>query len=249
MLDPSSPVHIPNLDSAFVSNAVDPTQIGLPMLAPGSTQDVEVGVESTGVAHPGQGTLAADLVAGGDPYIGVLPGKDWISSIESLLPSQTAAAGTQPVFWYTATGHNRADEFFLHGGGFGTFYANRVTVPPPGSGPISLNIEHTRALRYKIEMSRVDTTFVGNLPVASTTTATVGFTTPTGCDPAAGSVGSLSAGTDDINVTLDPSMSSIVWGPNTNFINLTVTLDDCSLSPKFRWQKTFTIDSPSTIEP
>jgi hypothetical protein len=50
------------------------------------------------------------------------------------------------VFWYVATGHKRADDFFLHGGGFGTMYANRVTVPP-GGGPLSLNIEHTGALK------------------------------------------------------------------------------------------------------
>jgi hypothetical protein len=98
-------------------------------------------------------------------------------------------------------------------------------------------------------MSRVDTTFVGNLPVTSTVTGTTGFSTDKGCDPAAGAAGSLPAGTDDINVTFDPGMSNIVWGPNTTFMNSTVTLDDCTLSPKFRWQKTFTIGTPSITEP
>lgn len=128
-------------------------------------------------------------------------------------------------------------------------YANRITVPPAGNESISLNIEHTRPLKYKIEMSRVDTKLVGNIPVATTTSATAGFATDTGCDQAVGSAGSLPAGTDDINMLSDPSISNFVWGPDTTFMNLTVTLDDCTLSPRFRWQKTFTISSPSTIEP
>src|SRR5690242_9555253 len=98
-----------------------------------------------------------------------------------------------PVFWYNA---------------------NRITVPPAGNESISLNIDRTRPLRYKIEMSRVDTTFVdGKVPIASTTTATAGFNTNNGCDPPSGSAGSLPAGNDDINATLDPSMSNITWGP------------------------------------
>jgi len=56
-------------------------------------------------------------------------------------------------------------------------YANRITVPPAGNESISLNIEHTRPLKYKIEMSRVDTKLVGNIPVATTTSATAGFAT------------------------------------------------------------------------
>ena len=70
-------------------------------------------------------------------------------------------------------------------------YANRITVPPAGNESISLNIEHTRPLKYKIEMSRVDTKLVGNIPVATTTSATAGFATDTGCDQAVGSAGSL----------------------------------------------------------
>jgi hypothetical protein len=221
---------------------------GDPFLPPDPTQDVDVGIESTGAVHPGNAILVPDLVASGNPYFGVLPGRDWVSFEQSLLPSQLAVQNKQPVFWYLATGHKRADDFFLHGGGFGTMYLNRVTVPP-GGGPLALNIEHTRALKYRIDMSRVDTTFVGNLPVTSTVTGTTGFSTATGCDPAVGAAGSLPAGTDDINVTSDPGMSNIVWGPNTTFMNLTVTLDDCTLSPRFRWQKTITIGGPGVIEP
>jgi len=205
----------PGIDVDFENNK------GAPFLPPNPTQDVDVAIETSGTVHPNNSTLVKDLV----------------SSTNSLLPSQVIKEHTQPVFWYIATGHKSSDEFFLHGGGFGTFYANKVIVPGPGAGPVSLNIEHSRPLSYTIDKLRLDSDSSANPknPVPSLVQASIS--------------GKLPDNRDDIDVTFDPNISSIFWGPKTIDMKITVTLEDSTLAPKFKWQRVFEFSVPSSQEP
>jgi hypothetical protein len=101
---------------------------GLPNIPFGSTQDVAIAVEASGVEHPAPGQLVSDL-----------------PSNKSILPANLIQS---PTFWYVGTGHQPSDTFFLHGGAFSSVYVNSLYLP--SSGPLVLNIEHTHDVTYTI---------------------------------------------------------------------------------------------------
>jgi hypothetical protein len=207
-LTPGTPTGIlAGVDSMFDSNQ------GQPIIASG-TQDVTVALlrdDTPGEVHPQtvQGLY--------DPQ-------------KSILPSQLIAAGARPVFWYVATGHAVADEFFDHGGGFGTYYVNKISLP--SSGQFYFQVEHTRPVTF---------------------TATVIVTELLGQGgtldlPAITFTGTLPAGQDDFTAP-----SAIVWLPNTVSVGVDIVLQDPYLqqvgSPKYIYKKHFSFSSPGSKEP
>jgi hypothetical protein len=197
------------IDPAFDNNK------GNLIIPAGTNQDVKIGIlRSGGIGEKHPATVEA--LFGPQPL--------------SIKPSDMIAAGSHPVFWYVATGHKNSDEFFFHGGGFGTFYLNRVTIPavttPTLQGaPMSFNIEHSRPLNYTIKV--VSDIFLdhGSFPSEMTIS------------------GTLPVGQDDI---VGPP--NLAWTINTLAAHITVTLTDTTLI-KSIWERTYDFTAPTTSEP
>jgi hypothetical protein len=201
---------------------------GKPKVPVGSNQDVDIAVLRSGdktEEHP-------------------ISVKGLFQQGTSLLPTDlmSAPSPSKPVFWYMGTGHQVADQFFIHGGGFGTFYVNKIAVLD--STTLSLNLEHTRDIDYNIQVVRNDVVVLGthgparSMPVVLTATPS--------------STGTLPAGTDDLLFTYNDvffGSDNVVGG-----LDVTVTLTDQKLAsigaPKNIWKRTFHFDSaPTTLEP
>jgi hypothetical protein len=205
---------------------------GDPKIPAGSNQDVDVAILKSGGS--GQGGVAEEHPS------------DALSLYQpqtSILPSALMAdpAKPKPVFWYVATGHQNSDQFFQHGGGFGTFYVNRITVQNPST--ILLNVEHTRDVAFKVEVYKNVAVTASNPPII--TPILVTSSTP----PA----GSLAAGTDDLALTFNDVLFDSTNALGGGGLDVTITLTDTALqqarSPKYIWKRTFHFDSPSTQEP
>jgi len=224
---PSSPYNPVNLLAQF-----DPTfdsNKGQPKLPPGTNQDVDVAFLKSGdhsEEHP------SNLFNLYQPQAAILP---------SVLAADPTGP-KQPVFWYVGTGHQNSDQFFIHGGGFGTFYANRVTVQNPST--LSINVEHTRDIHYDIQVLRNDVLTADIPPVISPVPLT--STSP--------SSGILPAGTDDLMLTFSDVFfhsQNVIAG-----IDVIVTLYDGTLDSTYlgnptkpTWQRVFRFNVPSTVEP
>jgi hypothetical protein len=205
-----------NVDKLFDNNG------GNLFLPPNPTQDVDIAIESSGVVHPNSPVQVKDLVSG----------------TRSLLPSQVAQRNAQPVFWYVATGHKNSDQFFLHGGGFGTFFVNKVTAPEQGQGLLSINVEHTRALDYEVVVSRKDqigTDIDGNLLFNVTSFPLL--------------TGTLQPGTDDIAGSPDMALLPEDGTSNVHELTIDITLTDPTLAPRNIFKRSFSFSFPGTQEP
>jgi hypothetical protein len=195
---------------------------GDPILPSGTNQDVTIGLLQSG----GLGEKHPAAVEG--LFFPPLPRPITPSSLIGQSVLGVDNAQVHPVFWYIATGHKNADEFFFHGGGFGTFYLNRITIPAPtltGTMPISFNIEHSRDLNYTIKVVKdipFDTgTVLGINPVETTFR------------------GTLAKGQDDIpDVPADAA-----WTSDTTAVHITVTLTDTTLI-KSTWERTYDFTAP-----
>jgi hypothetical protein len=203
---------------------------GKPKIPMGSNQDVDVAVLKTGDASEEHPTNVWNMY---QANTSILP---------SVLMADTTKPQLRPVFWYIATGHQNSDQFFIHGGGFGTFYVNRIGLQNPSS--VSLNIEHTRDVEYKVEVFKNVAYTTSNPPVI----------TPTPIAATSASSGMLLSGTDDLTLTF-----SEVLFDSTNAIggvDVTVTLTDNGLKDSAgnprkynKWVRTFHFNSASTQEP
>ncbi|HEY6306471.1 MAG TPA: hypothetical protein VI488_08465 [Candidatus Angelobacter sp.] len=221
----SSVFNGPGFDPAFG------TDNGKERIPVGSNQNVDIAVLRAGGAeeqHPAGSVSDLFVNQSNQPLIG-----------PNIDPVSLNLVQTTPVFWYVASGHQNSDQFFFHGAGFGTFYMNRITVPPPGGGPLTLNIEHSRDLQYEVDVSRMEV-----IPTADPRNPLINFLHSS-------VQGTLAAGVDDILGS--PDMS---WGPNTTDITVTVTLIDNSIplnTPTARnlWTRDyhFARTDPSTLEP
>jgi hypothetical protein len=220
--------------NSFPANLIaqfDPTfdnNMGKRKLPPGSNQDVDVAILKSG-DHSEE-----------HPY----NVKNLYQPQASILPSDLIADpnGPKPIFWYIATGHQNSDQFFVHGGGFGTFYANRVTLQNPST--LSINVEHTRDVNYEIQVARNDSLSSSDPTILS----------PIILNSTSALSGTLPAGTDDLTWTF----SDVFFGPNNVIggVDVTVTLTDPTLVGTYLgkptkpvWKRTFRFYVPSTQEP
>jgi hypothetical protein len=73
------------------------------------------------------------------------PGDDNPVSVDSLVPpGQEGNALSHPVFWYSATGHQPSDQFFIHGLFFATLWMENVTYSS-ASNTVTFEIKHNPA--------------------------------------------------------------------------------------------------------
>jgi hypothetical protein len=179
----------------------------------GSTQDVTISIEASGVEHPAPGQLVSDLPSG-----------------KSIYPTNLSKS---PTFWYVGTGHQPSDLFFQHGGAFSSVYVNSIYLP--GSGPLTLNIEHTHNVTYTI-----------GIAAEVVTVSPEGAAVITPAPPQTILQGTLPAGTD--NLTVD-SITWAIFGPNAvnnidNF-EVTVSLTDTVTGATTKGQFPYT-DNPDS---
>jgi hypothetical protein len=143
----------------------------------------------------------------------------------SVLPSELIAANARPVFWYLGTGHTNSDEFFDHGGGFGTYFVNKISLDP--SGQLSMQIEHTREVALTAQV--IEHQPVGRGAESSTTVATFSAT--------------LTAGQDNFTAP-----SNVTWHLATSSMEVLIVLQDPFLqksgSPYYTYKKTFVFSPP-----
>jgi hypothetical protein len=190
------------------------------ILPPGTNQDVTIGILQSG----GLGEKHPSTVEG--LFFPPLPRPISPSSLIGQSIQNVDNAQIHPVFWYIATGHKNSEEFFFHGGGFGTFYLNQINIPAPQglqTTPMSFNIEHSRQVNYTIKVVRDVFVDHGTIPFETTFS------------------GTLPADQDDIKNDV-PSNSA--WTFDTVAAHITVTLTDTTLH-KTTWEKTYDISGPT----
>jgi hypothetical protein len=214
----------PNLsvDKAFFNNN------GNLFIPPGSNQDLAIAVEGAG---SGFEHLARTATV-----------KDLVNRSNSILPSALASIGTKPAFWYVATGRRNSDEFFQHGGGFGTYFVNKVSAPL--NTPVAIEVEHTRSLNYEIQVNEL---LVKKAPApqdkqaAGVETKQIPVSFPL-------ITGTLAPGQDVIQL---PNVS---FGLGTLSLSLRISLKDPTLmvpgpTRRFEFLRTFDFNQPGVQEP
>ncbi|HEY6252382.1 MAG TPA: Ig-like domain-containing protein, partial [Candidatus Angelobacter sp.] len=216
---------------------VDPTfdnNQGNLRIPPNSNQDVDIAILRAGGPEEQQPLDVNGLFAAQKQQSPLGP---------SIDARDLVNAGTTPVFWYIGKGRQNSETFFSHGLGFGTFYANRVSVSTTDQHPISVNVEHTRTVNYTVSVTRLGIT--GSLTLVLPTLESFGPFK-----------GTLPAGTDDIpNATTDLSQwfsSNVGFDASTIAMWVTIQLDDPELQttvPKFTWKKTFTFTPGDVVDP
>jgi hypothetical protein len=224
----------------LASNVLDPTfdnHNGSLNIPPNSPQNVDIAIlRSGGEEEQHLSGTVKDLFInrGATPPFG-----------QNILPSILGTQAT-PVVWYVASSNLKSDTFFFHGGGFGTYYVNRIDFPSSGSGQLLLlNVEHSRPVQYTVSPERWDISLSpgGILPLP----VPVSFALPV-------LQGTL-AGVDDITGTGPDKDPQMVFGPNTLKFTVDVSLDDQNLaltpplSPKHEWIRTFSFTQPGRQEP
>jgi hypothetical protein len=220
---------------AFIIDPAFDNNNGNLRLPPKSNQDVDIAILRAGGQDEQQpASTVASLFSAQTQQLPLGP---------SIDARDLVNAGTTPVFWYIGTGHQNSETFFYHGLGFGTFYANRITVPTTGNHPISINVEHTRTVNYTISAVRLRLLGDPLFPIPK-------------LDIFGPFTGTLSAGVDDIpNAGTDlkqwftPNMG---FDGNTLGVWLKIQLDDPELQttvPKFTWKKLFMFTAGDATDP